>query len=131
MDTITQARYADMMQRLINQVRRDLDADVAQYAYDNHISEDKTYDFIEDEFIHSGDNAGSLGTGYSGTNLTNFLQWVYNEAYNSNNNEVRDLAAMDDDQWQAWLKEERETREQTGDINKAMLGIMFGGLKNA
>ena len=76
-------------------------------------------------------NAGSLGTGYSGTNISNFLQFVYNEAYNSNNNEVRDLAALDDDPWQAWLKEERETREQTGDINKAMLGIMFGGLKNA
>lgn len=130
MDTITQARYAEIMQRLINQVRRDLDADVAQYACDNHISEDKTYEFIEDEFVNSGENAGSLGTGYSGTNLKNFLQFVYNEAYD-NNNEVRDLAAMDDDQWQDWLKEERETREQTGDIANAMLGIMFGGLKNA
>ena len=131
MDIKTQAIYAEMMQRLINQVRRDLDADVAQYAYDNHISEDKAYEFIEDEFVHSGDNVGSLGTGYSGTNISNFLQFVYNEAYNSNNNEVRDLANMDNEQWQAWLKEERETREQTGDINKAMLGIMFGGLKNA
>lgn len=149
MDIETQKRYAGAMQKLINEVTQALDTDIAQYVYDtNHdtyqtITEDEATDEVVQEFVAGGQNLGSIGMQYGGADLCDFFKWLMGEIYNrtsgQNNpysiydrpSDTRDLSAMTDAEWQAWLKEERETRQQCevlekGGMAKAMNDIIFG-----
>ena len=150
MDMETQKRYAGAMQKLINEVSQALDIDISQYVYDtNHdthqtITEDEATDEAVQEFISSGQNLGSLGLNYGGADLRDFFKWLMGEVFNrtsgKNNpysiydrpqSDTRDLSTMTDAEWQAWLKEERKTREdcsllEKGGMERAMRDIIFG-----
>ena len=82
MDIKTQERYAKAMEKLINEVYEKLDRDIAQYAYDEKISQEKAEDYILDEFITSGQNAGSMNSECSGVDLMGFHRWILSEIFN-------------------------------------------------
>ncbi len=82
MDIKTQERYARAMEKLIKEVRTKLGADVAQYAYDEQISQAEAEGIIFDEFITSGENAGAMNIECSGVDLKDFNRWVISEAFN-------------------------------------------------
>jgi hypothetical protein len=168
MDLETQKRYAQVMEKLINEVQEALEAEIFEYAERLDCSEYRVQDSVVDEFISSGENLGQIDHGITSPDLTDFFQWLMTEIFyekacsekntfakfqrpqitpeqwkyastmsfhgstvESQPNQIRDLANMDDNQWKDWLKEERETREECEkakpyDTLKSMLGLMFG-----
>lgn len=82
MDIKTQERYAKAMEKLIKKVQKDLYSDIAQYAYDEQISQSQAEDYIIDEFITSGENAGAMNSECSGVDLKGFYRWILSETFN-------------------------------------------------
>lgn len=157
MDLETQKRYAQVMEKLINEVQEALEAEIFEYAERQDCSEYRVQDSVVEEFISSGNNLGQIDHGITSPDLRDFFQWLmceifYEKSCDEKNtfvkfqrpqitpeqwkyamvdNDVRDLSTMTDDQFNDWLKEERETREEvekakSGDVMKSMLGVMFG-----
>jgi GTPase SAR1 family protein len=138
MDLETQKRYAQVMEKLINEVQTALETEIFEYAERLDCSEYRVQDSVVDEFINSAQNLGQIDHGITSPNLTDFFQWLMTEIfyekscsekntyarfqrphitpeqwkYAKENADVRDLSTMDDNQWKDWLKEERETREE-------------------
>jgi hypothetical protein len=157
MDLETQKRYAQAMEKLIKEVQTALETEIFEYAERLDCSEYRVQDSVVEEFISSGNNLGQIDQGITSPDLRDFFQWLmceifYEKSCDEKNtfakfqrpqitpeqwkyamvdNDVRDLSTMTDDQFNDWLKEERETRQEvekakSGDVMKSMLGVMFG-----
>jgi hypothetical protein len=81
MDLETQKRYAQVMEKLINEVQTALETEIFEYAERLDCSEYRAQDSVIDEFITSGKNLGQIDHGITSPDLTDFFQWLMTEIF--------------------------------------------------